>query len=68
MGADVKSLIGIVQAHIVAAITAVKGKKIYLDYSVGATRKLPWRKETALESTAQRAEVMDLANFCNSMS
>ena len=73
MGADVQIAHGIVQAHIVGSNRRLKGAKIYLDYpSVGATETLMMAAtlaegETTLENAAQEPEVMDLANFCNSM-
>jgi UDP-N-acetylglucosamine 1-carboxyvinyltransferase len=73
MGADVQIEHGIVQAHITGSNRRLKGAKIYLDYpSVGATETLMMAAalaegETTIENAAQEPEVIDLANFCNSM-
>lgn len=73
MGADVQIEHGIVQAHIPGSNRRLKGAKIYLDYpSVGATETLMMAAalaegETTIENAAQEPEVIDLANFCNSM-
>lgn len=73
MGADVQIAHGIVQAHLTGSNRRLKGAKIYLDYpSVGATETLMMAAtlaegETTIENAAQEPEVIDLANFCNSM-
>lgn len=73
MGADVQIDHGIVHAHVTGPNRRLKGAKIYLDYpSVGATETLMMAAtladgETTIENAAQEPEVLDLANFCNSM-
>ena len=71
MGAQVQIDHGLVQAY--APQGRLKGAKIYLDYpSVGATETLMMAAtlaegETTIENAAQEPEVVDLANFCQSM-
>ncbi len=73
MGADVQIEHGIVYAYVAGNNRKLKGAKIYLDYpSVGATETLMMAAtlaegETTIENAAQEPEVVDLANFCNSM-
>ncbi len=73
MGADVQIAHGMVQAHLTGNKRRLQGAKIYLDYpSVGATETLMMAAtlatgETIIENAAQEPEVIDLANFCNSM-
>ncbi len=73
MGADVQIEHGMVNAYITGSNRRLKGAKIYLDYpSVGATETLMMAAtlaegETTIENAAQEPEVVDLANFCNSM-
>lgn len=71
MGAQVQIEHGVVQAY--APQGRLKGAKIYLDYpSVGATETLMMAAtladgETRIENAAQEPEVVDLANFCQSL-
>ncbi len=71
MGANVQIDHGIVHAY--APGKRLKGANIYLDYpSVGATETLMMAAtladgETTIENAAQEPEVIDLANFCQSM-
>ena len=73
MGADVQIEHGMVNAYITGGKKRLQGAKIYLDYpSVGATETLMMAAtlaigETTIENAAQEPEVVDLANFCNSM-
>ena len=73
MGADVQIEHGMVNAYITGGKKRLQGAKIYLDYpSVGATETLMMAAtlaigETTIENAAQEPEVIDLANFCNSM-
>lgn len=73
MGADVQIEHGMVNAYVTGGKRRLKGAKIYLDYpSVGATETLMMAAtladgETTIENAAQEPEVIDLANFCNSM-
>lgn len=73
LGADVQIEHGIVHAYITGGKRRLRGAKIYLDYpSVGATETLMMAAtlaegETTIENAAQEPEVVDLANFCNSM-
>jgi UDP-N-acetylglucosamine 1-carboxyvinyltransferase len=73
MGADVQIEHGMVKAYVTGGKRRLKGAKIYLDYpSVGATETLMMAAtlaegETTIENAAQEPEVIDLANFCNSM-
>lgn len=73
MGADVQIEHGMVNAYVTGSNRRLKGAKIYLDYpSVGATETLMMAAtlaegETTIENAAQEPEVVDLANFCNSM-
>ncbi|KJH73307.1 UDP-N-acetylglucosamine 1-carboxyvinyltransferase [Aliterella atlantica CENA595] len=73
MGADVQIEHGMVNAHVRGNRGRLQGAKIYLDYpSVGATETLMMaatlaQGETIIENAAQEPEVVDLANFCNSM-
>lgn len=73
MGADVQIEHGMVNAYITGSKRRLQGAKIYLDYpSVGATETLMMAAtlaegETTIENAAQEPEVVDLANFCNSM-
>jgi len=73
MGADVQIEHGMVNAHVKGNRGKLQGAKIYLDYpSVGATETLMMaatlaQGETIIENAAQEPEVVDLANFCNSM-
>ncbi|XFA71983.1 UDP-N-acetylglucosamine 1-carboxyvinyltransferase [Thermosynechococcaceae cyanobacterium Okahandja] len=69
LGAEVTIEHGVVTA----SATKLKGTRIYLDYpSVGATETLMMAAtlaegETTIENAAQEPEVVDLANFCNTM-
>ena len=73
MGADVQIEHGMVNAYVVNSNKKLRGAKIYLDYpSVGATETLMMAAtlaegETIIENAAQEPEVVDLANFCQSM-
>lgn len=73
MGADVQIEHGMVNAYVTGGKRRLQGAKIYLDYpSVGATETLMMAAtlaegETTIENAAQEPEVVDLANFCNSM-
>jgi UDP-N-acetylglucosamine 1-carboxyvinyltransferase len=73
MGANVQIEHGVVHAYVPGANKRLKGAKIYLDYpSVGATETLMMAAtladgETIIENAAQEPEVLDLANFCQSM-
>ncbi|NJR19278.1 MAG: UDP-N-acetylglucosamine 1-carboxyvinyltransferase [Calothrix sp. CSU_2_0] len=73
MGAEVQIEHGICNAHVPGSNRRLKGAKIYLDSpSVGATETLMMAAtladgETILDNAAREPEVVDLANFCNSM-
>lgn len=73
MGADVTIDHGMVQACVKGSRGRLKGAKIYLDYpSVGATETIMMAAtlaegETIIENAAQEPEIVDLANFCQSM-
>lgn len=73
LGADVQIEHGIVHAYVTGNKRRLTGAKIYLDYpSVGATETIMMAAtladgETTIENAAQEPEVVDLANFCNSM-
>jgi UDP-N-acetylglucosamine 1-carboxyvinyltransferase len=73
MGAEVQIEHGICNAHVPGSDRRLKGAKIYLDSpSVGATETLMMAAtladgETILDNAAREPEVVDLANFCNSM-
>ncbi len=73
MGANVQIEHGIVHAYVGGGSRKLKGAKIYLDYpSVGATETLMMAAtlaegETTIENAAQEPEVVDLANFCQTM-
>ncbi len=73
MGAEVQIEHGICHAHVPGNKGRLGGAKIYLDTpSVGATETLMMAAtladgETILENSAREPEVVDLANFCNSM-
>ncbi|MEA5579324.1 UDP-N-acetylglucosamine 1-carboxyvinyltransferase [Anabaena sp. UHCC 0451] len=76
MGAEVQIEHGICNAYVPGKNGSngrLKGAKIYLDTpSVGATETLMMAAtladgETILENAAREPEVVDLANFCNSM-
>ncbi|MBD2442940.1 UDP-N-acetylglucosamine 1-carboxyvinyltransferase [Dolichospermum sp. FACHB-1091] len=73
MGAEVQIEHGICHAHVPGNNGRLRGAKIYLDTpSVGATETLMMAAtladgETILENSAREPEVVDLANFCNSM-
>ncbi len=73
MGAEVQIEHGICNAYIPGSSRRLKGAKIYLDIaSVGATENLMMAAtlaegETIIENAAREPEVVDLANFCNTM-
>jgi UDP-N-acetylglucosamine 1-carboxyvinyltransferase len=73
LGAEVIIEHGIVNASVKGVGGRLKGAKIYLDYpSVGATETIMMAAtlaegETIIENAAQEPEIVDLANFCNSM-
>ncbi|BAZ37794.1 UDP-N-acetylglucosamine 1-carboxyvinyltransferase [Calothrix sp. NIES-4101] len=73
MGAEVQIEHGICNAYVPGSNRRLKGAKIYLDSpSVGATETLMMAAtladgETVIENAAREPEVVDLANFCNSM-
>jgi UDP-N-acetylglucosamine 1-carboxyvinyltransferase len=73
LGADVFIEHGVVHATVKGSKGRLKGTKIYLDYpSVGATETILMAAtlaegETIIENAACEPEVVDLANFCNSM-
>jgi UDP-N-acetylglucosamine 1-carboxyvinyltransferase len=73
MGAEVQIEHGICNAYVPGSNRRLKGAKIYLDSpSVGATETLMMAAtladgETILDNAAREPEVVDLANFCNSM-
>jgi len=73
MGAEVQIEHGICHAHVPGNNGRLRGAKIYLDTpSVGATETLMMAAtladgETIIDNAAREPEVVDLANFCNSM-
>jgi UDP-N-acetylglucosamine 1-carboxyvinyltransferase len=73
MGAEVQIEHGICNAHVPGNNGRLRGAKIYLDTpSVGATETLMMAAtladgETIIDNAAREPEVVDLANFCNSM-
>ena len=73
MGAEVLIEHGICNAHVPGNNGRLTGAKIYLDTpSVGATETLMMAAtladgETIIDNAAREPEVVDLANFCNSM-
>jgi UDP-N-acetylglucosamine 1-carboxyvinyltransferase len=73
MGAEVQIEHGICNAYVPGQNNRLQGAKIYLDTpSVGATETLMMAAtladgETIIENAAREPEVVDLANFCNSM-
>jgi UDP-N-acetylglucosamine 1-carboxyvinyltransferase len=73
LGADVTIEHGIVNASVKGKNQKLQGAKIFLDYpSVGATETIMMAAtlaegETIIENAAKEPEIIDLANFCNSM-
>ena len=73
MGANVSIEDGVVNAHLVGNKKRLRGANIYLDYpSVGATETILMAATlaegvTTIGNAAQEPEIVDLANFCNSM-
>jgi UDP-N-acetylglucosamine 1-carboxyvinyltransferase len=73
MGADMEIEHGICHAQVTSNNGRLQGARIYLDTpSVGATETLMMAAtladgETIIENAAREPEVVDLANFCNSM-
>lgn len=73
LGADVTIEHGIVNAVVKGRKGKLQGAKIFLDYpSVGATETIMMAAtlaegETIIENAAREPEIVDLANFCNSM-
>ncbi|MFB2646272.1 UDP-N-acetylglucosamine 1-carboxyvinyltransferase [Raphidiopsis sp. BLCC-F218] len=73
MGADMEIEHGICHARVTSNNGRLQGARIYLDTpSVGATETLMMAAtladgETIIENAAREPEVVDLANFCNSM-
>ena len=73
MGAHVNIEHGVVNASIKGNKKRLQGTKIFLDYpSVGATETIMMAAtlaegETIIENAAKEPEIVDLANFCNSM-
>jgi len=73
MGADMEIEHGICHAQVTGNNGRLQGARIYLDTpSVGATEPLMMAAtladgETIIENAAREPEVVDLANFCNSM-
>ena len=69
MGASIRKENG----YVLAETSGLKGARIYLDYpSVGATENLIMaaalaKGSTVLENAAEEPEIVDLANFINSM-
>ena len=69
MGASVRNE----QGYVLAETSGLKGARIYLDFpSVGATENLMMaaalaKGSTVLENAAEEPEIVDLANFINSM-
>lgn len=73
MGAHVNIEHGVVNASLKGNRKRLQGAKIFLDYpSVGATETIMMAAtlaegETIIENSAKEPEIIDLANFCNSM-
>ncbi len=73
MGADVMIEHGVVNASIKGNKKRLQGTNIFLDYpSVGATETIMMAAtlaegETTIQNAAKEPEIVDLANFCNSM-
>ncbi|MGY6529712.1 MAG: UDP-N-acetylglucosamine 1-carboxyvinyltransferase [Cyanobacterium sp.] len=73
MGAEVIIDHGIVNASVKGNKKRLQGANIFLDYpSVGATETIMMAAtlaegETIIKNAAQEPEIVDLANFCNSM-
>ena len=73
MGAHVVIEHGVVNASLVGRNKRLQGAKIFLDYpSVGATETIMMAAtlaegETIIENAAKEPEIIDLADFCNSM-
>jgi UDP-N-acetylglucosamine 1-carboxyvinyltransferase len=73
MGANVTIEHGVVNASVKGNNPRLKGANIFLDYpSVGATETIMMAAtlaegETVIENAAKEPEIVDLANFCNSM-
>lgn len=73
LGADVTIEHGMVNAVVKGSNGKLKGTKVFLDYpSVGATETIMMAAtlaegETIIENAAKEPEIIDLANFCNSM-
>ena len=73
MGAQVIIEHGVVNASVKGKNKRLQGAKIFLDYpSVGATETIMMAAtlaegQTIIENAAKEPEIIDLANFCNSM-
>ncbi len=73
MGANVSIEDGVVHANLVGNARRLQGANIYLDYpSVGATETILMAATlaegiTTIGNAAQEPEIVDLADFCNSM-
>jgi UDP-N-acetylglucosamine 1-carboxyvinyltransferase len=73
MGANVTIEHGVVNASVKGSSGRLKGANIFLDYpSVGATETIMMAATlaegvTVIENAAKEPEIVDLANFCNSM-
>ncbi|WP_373480404.1 UDP-N-acetylglucosamine 1-carboxyvinyltransferase [Geminocystis sp.] len=73
MGANVIIEHGVVNASVKGSSGRLKGANIFLDYpSVGATETIIMAAtlaegETVIKNAAKEPEIVDLANFCNSM-
>lgn len=73
LGANVRIEHGVVNASVNGRKGKLQGAKIFLDYpSVGATETMMMAAtlaegETVIENAAKEPEIIDLANFCNSM-
>lgn len=73
LGANVRIEHGVVNASVNGRKGKLQGAKIFLDYpSVGATETIMMAAtlaegETVIENAAKEPEIIDLANFCNSM-
>ena len=73
LGADVTIEHGIVNASVKGRSGKLQGGEIFLDYpSVGATETIMMAAtlaegETIIKNAAREPEIVDLANFCNSM-
>ena len=73
LGANVRIEHGVVNASVKGKKGKLQGGKIFLDYpSVGATETIMMAAtlaegETVIENAAKEPEIVDLANFCNSM-